>query len=398
MLALLLSPIYILFNVYAVRRILQWISAWHASLATKQWWKWCVAALYAVPALSPALAYLLPASPFQRGMGVLSSAWLGCFFYLLGVLFLADGIAFFIRRLFPKALSAERKKKMLVCSGAICTAVVIAICGFGFWHAQQLEVVLYRVQIEKDCADRDSLRIALVSDLHFGYSVGLEQARRLVDTINSQDPDLICIAGDVFDNAYTAIEDPQALSEILSGLRSRYGVFACYGNHDVSERLLAGFSFGGGGTVSEARMDAILTDAGIRLLRDEVVCVDGSFYVVGRRDRTKPGVTAGRASPQELLDGLDLALPVIVLDHQPYDLAALAESGADLMLSGHTHNGQLFPGNLLMRLFWENSYGLLQKDGMTSIVTSGAGVWGPAMRVGTDCEVAVIDVDFAEKR
>ena len=82
-----------------------------------------------------------------NGRALLRLAWL--LFLSVGVLFLADGIAFFIRRLFPQALSAERKKKMLVCSGAICTAVVIAICSFGFWHAQQLEVVHYRVQIEK---------------------------------------------------------------------------------------------------------------------------------------------------------------------------------------------------------------------------------------------------------
>ena len=155
-----------------------------------------------------------------------------------------------------------------------------------------------------------------------------------------------------------------------------------------------GFPSAARGKVSEQRMDAILTDAGIHLLRDETVLVDGKFYLSGRRDRTKPGVSEGRLDAETLLSGVDRNLPVFVLDHQPADLAALAQAGADLVFSGHTHNGQLFPGNLLIQPFWENPYGVLQKGEMTSVVTSGAGVWGPAMRVGTNCEVVVVEVSF----
>ncbi|MBC8533034.1 metallophosphoesterase [Yeguia hominis] len=394
MVALLLSPVYILLNVYAVRRILQWVSAFPLSAAAGRWCKGLLIVLYALPAVSPALAYALPASAFQWWVGRISAAWLGCLFYLLLLLAVADGSAWGIRRHFRGRWDAARKNRLLRRGGALCAAALIAVCGYGFWHAQEITVVQRPVSVWKTCPAQKSLRIALISDLHFGYSVGLRQAQRMVDTVNAQNPDLICIAGDVFDNAYSAIEDPARLSEILSGFRSPYGTYACYGNHDVSERLLAGFSFGGAGKVSEQRMDAILTDAGIHLLRDETVLVDGKFYLSGRRDRTKPGVSEERLDAETLLSGVDRNLPVFVLDHQPADLAALAQAGADLVLSGHTHNGQLFPGNLLIQPFCENPYGVLQKGEMTSVVTSGAGVWGPAMRVGTNCEVVVVEVSF----
>ena len=93
--------------------------------------------------------------------------------------------------------------------------------------------------------------------------------------------------------------------------------------------------------------------------------------------------------------GLDAEKPVFVIDHQPRQLEELAAAGADLALSGHTHNGQMFPGNLLIRLAWKNPAGVLQVGDMTSCVTQGAGVWGPAMRVGTDSEVMLLHVRFA---
>lgn len=99
-------------------------------------------------------------------------------------------------------------------------------------------------------------------------------------------------------------------------------------------------------------------------------------------------------SPEEILDGLDKTKPILVMEHQPKQLQELADAGADMQLSGHTHDGQIFPGNLLIDLFWENASGYLQKDQLHSVVTSGVGVWGPAMRVGTDSEICPITIHF----
>ena len=91
---------------------------------------------------------------------------------------------------------------------------------------------------------------------------------------------------------------------------------------------------------------------------------------------------------------MDLSKPVIVIDHQPKELEELAQAGVDLDLCGHTHDGQVFPGNILVSLMWENSCGYLRKGEMHNIVTSGVGVFGPNMRVGTRSDICSIWVEF----
>ena len=165
----------------------------------------------------------------------------------------------------------------------------------------------------------------------------------------------------------------------------------------MDEKILAGFTFSSKDEpkVSDPRMDALLEEANITLLRDEAVLIDDSFYVYGRPDASHPGRGIQvRKTPQELTAGLDPSKPLLVLDHQPKELQELADVGVDLDLSGHTHDGQTFPGNLTIHLFWENPCGYLQKDQMHSIVTSGVGVFGPNMRVGTAAEICSILVSF----
>ena len=184
---------------------------------------------------------------------------------------------------------------------------------------------------------------------------------------------------------------------MLRSIESRYGVYACYGNHDVAESTLGGFTLENKNIpkTSDARMDAFLQDAGIQLLQDESVWIDNSFYLVGRRDYSSEEKSKEiRKTPQELLESLDHSKPIIVMDHQPRELQELSDAGADLDLCGHTHDGQVFPGNILVSLMWENSCGYLRKGEMHNIVTSGVGVFGPNMRVGTRSEICSIWVEF----
>lgn len=142
-------------------------------------------------------------------------------------------------------------------------------------------------------------------------------------------------------------------------------------------------------------MEQLLKNSGVTLLRDESIYIDDAFYVVGRKDPARTRKLAdSRLSPDALLAGLDRSKPIIVIDHQPRELQELADAGADLDLSGHTHDGQLFPATLLVDMAWENACGLIKKDQMHSIVTSGIGVWGPAMRVGANSEIVKIKVHF----
>ena len=247
----------------------------------------------------------------------------------------------------------------------------------------------------KKCA-YSSLTVALLADLHLGSNSNNKSLKKLVASVNREQPDLICIAGDLFDNEYSSISHPETAAEILSQLNSRLGVYACWGNHDVNEKILAGFTFPSKELRQrEARFERFLRDANITLLEDEVRLIDEAFYLGGRRDpdmAKKEHVS--RLSAGQLLSSLDHELPILLMDHQPRRLSEAQEAGVDLLLSGHTHNGQMFPANLIVRLFWENPWGIRKKGTMTSAVTSGAGVWGPAMRIGTDSEVMILHITF----
>ena len=186
------------------------------------------------------------------------------------------------------------------------------------------------------------------------------------------------------------------MADILSGIKSRYGTYACWGNHDVSEKILAGFTFPQKETiVRDGRFTEFLHHAGITMLEDEAICINNAFYLAGRRDKDMAKKEQlPRKTFAEITEPLDPSLPIIVMDHQPGELSEASDAGVDLDLSGHTHDGQMFPANLVIHFLWENACGVLKKGSMTSIVTSGAGVWGPAMRVGTDNEVVIANVSF----
>ena len=285
--------------------------------------------------------------------------------------------------------------------GCVCATLIMCISFWGVVNARLVRVTPYDVTINKEARDEngqkmDSMKIVLVADLHLGYNIGVRQVQRIVNSINKQDADLVLIAGDIFDNEWEAVDQPEELEKILRGIKSKYGVYACYGNHDIQEQVLAGFTFGGQREkTSSPEMDEFMEKAGITLLRDEGVLINDSIYIYGRRDAHRPGNgAADRASADEITENMDKSKPIIVLDHEPKELEELSSAGVDMDLCGHTHDGQMFPGNILVAMMWENSCGYLNVDGMHNIVTSGVGVFGPDMRVGTKAEICPITVNF----
>lgn len=146
-------------------------------------------------------------------------------------------------------------------------------------------------------------------------------------------------------------------------------------------------------------MRNFLESANIRLLDDETVLIDKRFSLTGRKDPSRcRKMSDTRKDPDELTACLDKTLPIIFMDHQPGQLDEVAAAGADLDLCGHTHDGQLFPLNIITGLIWENSCGYLKKGTMHNIVTSGAGIWGPNMRTATNSEICSITVHFYPAR
>lgn len=398
MLAIFLAPIYILLNIYVLRWGYLWIGNCH-HLFQSRIFRIILTVIYTLIALTPLTGFLIRKPAFlHRILKITSNYFLGIFMYILMVLFSID----IVRLILKYAVHASWIQSRIVFAavGACCICIVIIISFSGIYHAKHIKVTPYKITVDKSAPAMDSLKIVLLADTHFGYNSGAVHAQEIVDKINEQQPDLVCIAGDIFDNEYDAVREPEKISEILRTIRSKYGVYACWGNHDLNEPILAGFTFKhkkeDSKQLKDPRMKRFLQNSNIQLLEDEAVLIDNSFYVVGRKDASLiEKIEEKRKTPAQLTQKLDKDKTIIVIDHQPKELQDIADAGVDLDLCGHTHDGQTFPGNFTVKFLWENPCGYLQKGSMHNIVTSGSGVWGPAMRVGTDSEICTINLIFS---
>jgi predicted MPP superfamily phosphohydrolase len=260
----------------------------------------------------------------------------------------------------------------------IALAVLLAgIIGLGSWQARHEVVTRYTIPAEKPLPG-GRLSVTLVSDIHTGSMVKKKQLDRLVASVNRLEGDIILLAGDIIDRAnMDCIEEYGAGN--LGRLKAPLGVWAITGNHEYIGGDLAEF---------QRRVEA----DGIRLLMDEAELIAGAVYVIGRKDLSGARRGEGRKPLGELTEGLNRGLPLLMMDHQPFNLEEAEAAGIDLQVSGHTHNGQIWPGPLVIKGIYENGYGLLCKGRTAAVVTSGFGTWGPPLRLGTRAEIVLIEL------
>ena len=286
MLALLLAPVYLVLNAYLSRWLLRWMAActhWFK----KKWAVGCIMAFYIFVSLSPLTGFLITQGPVHRFLKLLGNYWLGTLAYILLTVLVLDAVRLIWKRTRWGAKGLRHPRRAFVAAGGFVILFVAGISAWGILHAQNVVLREETVTVHKACAAarQGELRIALVSDLHLGYNVGAAQVQRVVETVNETQPDVVVLAGDVFDNEYAAVYQPEKIAALLRGIRSRFGVYACWGNHDVSERLLAGFSFTAENPAAEDEAyRAFFQNAGVQLLEDESVLVENAFYLVGRQD------------------------------------------------------------------------------------------------------------------
>lgn len=395
MVTLFLIPIYILFSAYLCRWLFRWLNSCHHWFQNKIT-KMVIIATYIFVSSTVIISFLLPVSPVQRVLKQISNYWLGTLVYIFLIVLFADMGRMILK--WTKWISNEKlsSRRMFVVAGGICIVLIGSISVYGIFNARHIRTTTYDVNIEKDGGNLDDLKIVLVSDLHLGYSIGDDHMEQMVEKINKINPDIILIAGDIFDNDYDALYHPNYLIKKLREMQSKYGVYACYGNHDIQEKILVGFTFPGEKKKqSDLRMDKFLEKANIKLLRDEAVLIDNSFYLVSRPDYKCPGRDIEkRKTPKQITKELDKTKPILVMEHEPKEIEELEKAGADMQLSGHTHDGQIWPETWLIHCFWKNPYGYIKEGDLHSIVTSGIGVYGPAMRVGSKSEICEINVSF----
>lgn len=258
------------------------------------------------------------------------------------------------------------------------TVVYLGCCWFMAHHVTETDYVIHNDTVTEE------LRIVQISDAHIGTTFDAGGFRRAADKIAAADPDVIVITGDFADSGTTEqdlIECCRALSEI----RTTYGIYFSYGNHDRSYKSDMDVALGG------EDLEAILTEHGIRILQDDSVILNKDYCIIGRRDY---GYGSSRSGMHELLSDIAPEVYTIVLDHQPRDFEAEAAAGADLVLCGHTHGGQMVPIGPLVGMLGDNDlvYGLEHRDNTDFIVSSGISDWELKFKSGCGAEFVVIDI------
>jgi predicted MPP superfamily phosphohydrolase len=238
----------------------------------------------------------------------------------------------------------------------------------------------YNITINKPAGSVKTLRIAAVSDIHLGSIIRKRSLKKMSAIIREMKPDLVLLLGDIVDGEIGPVLRGDLLQH-FTWPECTDGLYAITGNHE----------FIGGA----ARTIPYIESKGIRVLKDEMVTLAGGIQLVGRIDRDSFRFYRKERMPlSELMKQADTTKPVILLDHQPFHLDESEKYGADLQLSGHTHNGQMWPLNYVTSMIYELSYGYLKKGKTHFIVSSGYGLWGPRVRSGSRSEVMLINITF----
>ncbi len=257
-------------------------------------------------------------------------------------------------------------------------SLMLVLLALGTINAKHTRVARYHISLAGQFESPRQLRAVMVSDVHLGRTIEAERLRSLVQQVNALEPDVIFLPGDIIDGDVDYYES-QGMDVILSGMSAQHGVYAVLGNHEY---------LGGGDAAAEQ-----LERAGVTVLRDQSLTVPGMFNVVGRDDRMSSRFTGvARRDLSEIISNIDVSLPIILLDHQPYDLQEAVEAGINLQLSGHTHYGQFFPNNLITGKLFEQDWGYLRKGHMHVVVSCGYGTWGPPIRLGSHSEIVLLDL------
>lgn len=396
MLALILSPFYVAIIYWVCRRWYKFISALNIKNKRLDFWlkhfSWSMFLL----TIFIGLAFILPEDNFlRRPLFKIGAYWLGISLYLILYVALIDLLRWIYSKVFKDKYNDFYAR-------TICALLIIVLTGvtsiYGIINAKIVRTTEYEITINKDGGNFKEMTIAMFGDPQFGYNIGEYHLKQAVDIINKNDVDIVCVVGDIFDNQYSAIKNPDKLIDLFNQIKSKYGMYAVLGNHDVEEPILCGFTFNDDdikNKLASKEMLDFIRKSGMVLLYDENVIINNSVNLYGRADQERPNLgNITRKESGDLFKEVDVSKPIMVLDHEPREYDELEKAGVDLMMAGHTHDGQLLPTKIATDIIWENPYGLWVKNAFHAITTSGLGLFGPNIRVGTIAEVCIIHVKF----
>ncbi len=335
---------------------------------------WLVAFLYIIGRMLERSGAMTLAEPVIK----IGSYWLGAMVYLT-LLFLLMDILRGLNGLFN--FTDILKFRWSQGSGKGAVAVVYALTALilvaGYFSALHPVARFQALKIEKTVPS-DIQKIVLVSDIHLGMMISNGRLERLVKIVNEQNADLVLLAGDVFDEDLGSVIKNN-MGDQLKKLKARHGVYAILGNHEFYGKPEAAHKY--------------LEDHNIAVLRDSIAVLSNGVQIAGREDITGEQMSGiSRKTLKDLLADTDAAQLMILMDHQPYKLAEVAQHNVDLQVSGHTHNGQMWPFNYITGAMFEITKGY-GKIGQTHFyVSSGFGTWGPPIRTNSRSEIVVLEI------
>lgn len=306
------------------------------------------------------------------------SFWLAAMFYFfllvvfIDLIRLADYIIPFLGKIIPQEVLPVFSYTLLKIS--VLTVFLVILIG----HVNTLfpKITKLDISVPTPNAEMKELNLVLISDIHLGTLTPKKHIQKRINLINGLKPDIILLAGDILDEDLTPVIHLD-LGSALKELRAPLGVYGITGNHEYIGGVEPAVEY--------------LTNHGITLLRDSVVKINNSFYLAGREDRDISRFSGDtRLSVDELLKNTPRDLPIILMDHQPFDLSKSAAAGVSLQVSGHTHHGQIWPLNFITKAIYEISRGYGNINGMHVYVSNGLGTWGPPVRIGTRPEIVKI--------
>ncbi|MCL1834191.1 MAG: metallophosphoesterase [Leptospirales bacterium] len=372
-------------TIFLTGNIYLFIRGWQA-LPVNIW----VRAGYSVLFIFAALSFIT--GQFFRRSGLfenetmimfIGSIWLAFLLYALLIVITIDlvrGVNFFFHFLPAKEVLLNRNVPLFLFIGAVLVSSSIVVAGV--ITAANPVVNKIDIKIDKKAGSRNSFTIVMASDIHLGNVIGKKKFQYLADRINETYPDIVLFAGDFIDRSIEPLINDD-IGSIIESINSKYGIYAVTGNHEY---------FGG-----VSKIVNFLSKHKVNLLLDESIEIENSLLLVGREDKTMTRFAGkGRKSLHVLLDGKRRDLPIIVMDHQPASINESVEKMADLHLSGHTHNGQLWPMNLITKALFEVSCGYAKIENTHIYVSKGYGTWGPPVRTTGRPEIVVLNLIFEE--
>lgn len=315
----------------------------------------------------------------NKTFGIEIPFWLTFFSHiLLGIIiylflfFLLNDIIMLICKIFNIKYISIKKQGIIVVTLSLLTFV------YGYWNSHNTKIKAYQIELAKEV--KEPFRIAALTDLHIGADMTPSRLEKEINIINSYNPDLVVIAGDLID--HDAKDFTNEHKKVFHKIKSKYGTYAVFGNHEY---------YSG----SPVYIRKIFEEAGLKVLQDESLYIDNLDLNILGRDSLRSTHSDGseRKSVAELKELIkEPSKPLLIIDHVPKGIKDGQELNGDIQISGHTHDGQFFPFNLIVRQMYELSDGMMKVNNFYYFVSSGLGLWGPPMRVGTDSEILIIDV------